>query len=60
MERLTSVGFNCSLTLPIFPIAAFMVEKLVQQKYISEPVSGFGPTLAIGFLSFMNVFNTGQ
>ncbi|PSS01992.1 Diacylglycerol O-acyltransferase [Actinidia chinensis var. chinensis] len=28
----------CCLTLPIFPIAAFMVEKLVQQKYISEPV----------------------
>ncbi|KAA8534817.1 hypothetical protein F0562_029741 [Nyssa sinensis] len=28
----------CCLTLPIFPLAAFIVEKLVQQKYISEPV----------------------
>lgn len=28
-----------SLTLPIFPAAAFEVEKLVQWKYISEPVS---------------------
>lgn len=31
--------FYCSLTLPIFPAASFTVEKLVQQKYISEPVS---------------------
>ena len=31
--------FYCSLTLPIFPAASFIVEKLVQQKYISEPVS---------------------
>jgi hypothetical protein len=28
-----------SLTLPIFPAAAFVAEKLVQWKYISEPVS---------------------
>uniref|UniRef100_A0A5B7AMK8 O-acyltransferase n=1 Tax=Davidia involucrata TaxID=16924 RepID=A0A5B7AMK8_DAVIN len=28
----------CCLTLPIFPLAAFIVEKLVRQKYISEPV----------------------
>ncbi|KAG6723300.1 hypothetical protein I3842_03G201400 [Carya illinoinensis] len=28
----------CCLTLPIFPLAAFIVERLVQQKYISEPV----------------------
>ncbi|KAG6718365.1 hypothetical protein I3842_04G145900 [Carya illinoinensis] len=28
----------CCLTLPIFPLAAFIVEKLVQQKYIHEPV----------------------
>lgn len=28
----------CCLTLPIFPAAAFVVEKLVQWKYISEPV----------------------
>ncbi|KAA8523270.1 hypothetical protein F0562_009693 [Nyssa sinensis] len=28
----------CCLTLPILPLAAFLVEKLVQQKYISEPV----------------------
>lgn len=39
MERVTSTGFNCSLSLPIFPVAAFIVEKLAQQKYISEPVS---------------------
>ncbi|XP_073062616.1 diacylglycerol O-acyltransferase 1A-like [Primulina eburnea] len=26
----------CCLSLPIFPLAAFLVEKLVQQKYISE------------------------
>ena len=31
--------FYCSLKLPIFPATAFIVEKLVQQKYISEPVS---------------------
>lgn len=31
--------FDCSLTLPIFPLAAFAVEKLAQQKYISDPVS---------------------
>ncbi|KAM4124129.1 hypothetical protein ACB094_01G208900 [Castanea mollissima] len=30
--------FMCCLTLPIFPAASFIVEKLVQQKYISEPV----------------------
>lgn len=29
----------CSLSLAIFPFAAFVVEKLVQQKCISEPVS---------------------
>lgn len=31
--------FMCCLTLPIFPLAAFAVEKLVQNKYISEPVA---------------------
>lgn len=30
--------FMCCLTLPIFPLAAFVVEKLAQQKYISEQV----------------------
>ncbi|OMO91705.1 Sterol O-acyltransferase [Corchorus olitorius] len=30
--------FMCCLTLPIFPLAAFVVEKLVQQNQISEPV----------------------
>ncbi|KAF3439628.1 hypothetical protein FNV43_RR17906 [Rhamnella rubrinervis] len=30
--------FMCCLTLPIFPLAAFAVEKLAQRKYISEPV----------------------
>ncbi|KAL5572443.1 hypothetical protein UlMin_022040 [Ulmus minor] len=30
--------FMCCLTLPILPLAAFTVEKLVQKKYISEPV----------------------
>lgn len=33
--------FICCLTLPIFPLAAFAVEKLVQNKYISEPVAVF-------------------
>ncbi|KAJ7979320.1 O-acyltransferase [Quillaja saponaria] len=28
----------CCLSLPIFPLAAFVVEKSAQQKYISEPV----------------------
>ncbi|CAK9144146.1 unnamed protein product [Ilex paraguariensis] len=28
----------CCLTIPVFPLAAFIVEKLVQQKYISDPV----------------------
>ncbi|XP_077210647.1 membrane bound O-acyl transferase (MBOAT) family protein [Tasmannia lanceolata] len=28
----------CCLTLPIFPLCAFMVEKLAQHKFISEPV----------------------
>ncbi|XP_051131822.1 diacylglycerol O-acyltransferase 1A [Andrographis paniculata] len=31
----------CCLSLPIFPFAAFLVEKSVQQKYISEWVSIF-------------------
>ncbi|GAV81410.1 MBOAT domain-containing protein, partial [Cephalotus follicularis] len=31
----------CCLTLPIFPLTAFVVEKLVQQKCISEPVVVF-------------------
>ncbi|KAK9275178.1 hypothetical protein L1049_022439 [Liquidambar formosana] len=31
----------CCLSLAIFPLAAFVVEKLVQQKYISEPVVVF-------------------
>ncbi|KAL5768587.1 hypothetical protein ACOSP7_015136 [Xanthoceras sorbifolium] len=30
--------FMCCLVLPIFPLAAFVVEKLVQQKYLPEPV----------------------
>lgn len=30
----------CCLTLPIFPLLAFFVEKLVQQRYISESVVG--------------------
>jgi len=29
----------CSLSLAIFPLAAFIVEKLAQQKCIYEPVS---------------------
>lgn len=28
----------CCLTLPVFPLAAFIVEKLAQQKYLAEPV----------------------
>lgn len=28
----------CCLSLPIFPVAAFVFEKLAQQKYIAEPV----------------------
>nr|AVY53540.1 diacylglycerol acyltransferase [Paeonia suffruticosa] len=31
----------CCLSLPIFPLAAFIVEKLVQQKHIPEPVVVF-------------------
>ncbi|KAL0374512.1 UNVERIFIED_CONTAM: Diacylglycerol O-acyltransferase 1 [Sesamum radiatum] len=31
----------CCLSLPVFPLAAFLVEKLVQQKYISEWVAVF-------------------
>ncbi|XP_022882552.1 diacylglycerol O-acyltransferase 1A-like isoform X1 [Olea europaea var. sylvestris] len=31
----------CCLSLPIFPLAAFFVEKLVLQKYISESVAVF-------------------
>ncbi|KAH7572114.1 hypothetical protein JRO89_XS04G0203300 [Xanthoceras sorbifolium] len=31
--------FMCCLVLPIFPLAAFVVEKLVQQKYLPEPIS---------------------
>lgn len=50
LERLTSTGFNCSLSLPIFPGAAFIVEKLAQRKYISEPVSCINPAFLIGFL----------
>ncbi|KAJ3691967.1 hypothetical protein LUZ60_012317 [Juncus effusus] len=30
--------FMCCLTLPIFPLTSFLVEKMVQQKYISEPI----------------------
>ncbi|KAG8367208.1 hypothetical protein BUALT_Bualt16G0048700 [Buddleja alternifolia] len=33
--------FMCCLSLPIFPLAAFLVEKLVQQKRISELVTVF-------------------
>ncbi|KAK4479055.1 hypothetical protein RD792_014566 [Penstemon davidsonii] len=33
--------FMCCVSLPIFPLAAFLVEKLVQQKYISESVAVF-------------------
>ncbi|VFQ68126.1 unnamed protein product [Cuscuta campestris] len=29
----------CGLSLPLFPIAAFLVEKLVHKKYISDPVA---------------------
>ncbi|VFQ62802.1 unnamed protein product [Cuscuta campestris] len=29
----------CGLSLPLFPIAAFLVEKLVHRKYISDPVA---------------------
>jgi len=32
---------NCSLTLPVFPLAAFLVEKLAQKKHLSDPVSDF-------------------
>lgn len=28
----------CCLSLPVFPLAAFVVEKLIHKKYISEPV----------------------
>ncbi|CAI9100624.1 OLC1v1037757C1 [Oldenlandia corymbosa var. corymbosa] len=31
----------CCLSLPVFPLAAFSVEKLVQKNYISEPVAVF-------------------
>ncbi|KAJ4951508.1 hypothetical protein NE237_028340 [Protea cynaroides] len=30
--------FMCGLSLPIFPLGAFMVEKLAQHKFIPEPV----------------------
>ncbi|PON46824.1 Diacylglycerol O-acyltransferase [Parasponia andersonii] len=33
--------FMCCLTLPAFPLAAFTVEKLVQKKYITDPVVVF-------------------
>ncbi|KAL3825313.1 hypothetical protein ACJIZ3_021342 [Penstemon smallii] len=33
--------FMCCVSLPIFPLAAFLVEKSVQQKYISESVAVF-------------------
>ncbi|KAK6147686.1 hypothetical protein DH2020_018598 [Rehmannia glutinosa] len=33
--------FMCCLSLPIFPLAAFLVEKLVKQKYIPEWVAVF-------------------
>ncbi|PIN22961.1 Sterol O-acyltransferase/Diacylglycerol O-acyltransferase [Handroanthus impetiginosus] len=33
--------FMCCLSLPIFPLAAFLVEKLVKQKYIPEWVAIF-------------------
>ncbi|XP_062091063.1 diacylglycerol O-acyltransferase 1B isoform X2 [Humulus lupulus] len=33
--------FMCCLTLPLFPLAAYTVEKLVQKKYINEPVVVF-------------------
>ncbi|XP_031116374.1 diacylglycerol O-acyltransferase 1A-like [Ipomoea triloba] len=29
----------CCLSLPVFPLAAFLVEKLVQKKYITDPVA---------------------
>jgi hypothetical protein len=32
-------GNNCSLSLPIFPLASFLVEKLAERKRIPEPVS---------------------
>lgn len=31
--------YNCSLSLPIFPLASFFVEKLAERKRIPEPVS---------------------
>lgn len=30
---------TCSLSLPIFPLAAFLVEKMAQKKYMTEHVS---------------------
>jgi hypothetical protein len=33
------LGNNCSLTLPIFPLASFLVEKLAERKRIPDPVS---------------------
>lgn len=35
----------CSLTLPVFPLAAFSVEKLVVKNFISELVSNFFNTM---------------
>lgn len=32
-------GFFCSLTLPLFPLSAFLVEKLAQRNCLSDPVS---------------------
>lgn len=34
------ICYVCSLSLNIFPLAAFIVERLAQQKCISERVSG--------------------
>ncbi|KAK4483669.1 hypothetical protein RD792_010870 [Penstemon davidsonii] len=33
--------FMCCLSLPIFPVAAFLIEKSLQQKYISNSVAVF-------------------
>ena len=47
---------HCSLTLPLFPLAAFAVEKLVQKKYISEPVSDPILTAGLKYISVLNFF----
>lgn len=36
---LSGLCLSCSLSLPIFPITSFLVEKLVQKKHVTDPVS---------------------